>query len=212
MCGACCGPASDCMLAQAPQLKLLIVQSSQCNNHCYQSHQLNAPTRHRWYEREGPLRGTGAPVVAVLLYRKHVITDQQYIPQLIRQMEGEGLIPLPIFINGVEAHTVVRDQLSSRHEQELIRRGEAGSSSSLKRDAVVVDAVVNTIGFPLVGGPAGETPLQAAHSRCFGVASDLGTGNLLHLMLTTCLACMQMHAHPCACSNRPCGLTTPALY
>merc|ERR1719316_313833 len=26
---------------------------------------------------------------------------------------------------------------------------------SLKKDAVVVDAVVNTIGFPLVGGPAG---------------------------------------------------------
>lgn len=103
-------------------------------------------------------------MVAVLLYRKHVITDQQYIPQLIRQMEGEGLIPLPIFINGVEAHTVVRDQLSSRHEQALIRRGEAGSSSSLKRDAVVVDAVVNTIGFPLVGGPAGEAQLQRAHS------------------------------------------------
>jgi cobalamin biosynthesis Mg chelatase CobN len=115
----------------------------------------------RWYEREGPLRGTGAPVVAVLLYRKHVITEQQYIPQLIRQMESEGLLPLPIFINGVEAHTVVRDQLSSRHEQELIKRGEAGSSSSLKRDAVVVEAVVNTIGFPLVGGPAGEAALQA---------------------------------------------------
>jgi hypothetical protein len=36
------------------------------------------------YEREGPLRGTGAPVVGVLLYRKHVITDQPYIGQLIR--------------------------------------------------------------------------------------------------------------------------------
>lgn len=36
------------------------------------------------YEKEGPLRGTGAPVVGVLLYRKHVITDQPYILQLIR--------------------------------------------------------------------------------------------------------------------------------
>jgi magnesium chelatase subunit H len=37
-----------------------------------------------WYQREGPLRGSGAPVVGVLLYRKHVITQQEYIPQLIR--------------------------------------------------------------------------------------------------------------------------------
>ena len=42
-----------------------------------------------WYEREGPLRGTGAPVVGVLLYRKHVITDQPYIPQLIRWVTQE---------------------------------------------------------------------------------------------------------------------------
>ena len=63
------------------------------------------------YEREGPLRGSGAPVAAVLLYRKHVITEQPYIGQLITQMEAEGVIPLPIFINGVEAHTVVRGRL-----------------------------------------------------------------------------------------------------
>lgn len=61
-----------------------------------------------WYERAGPLRGQGAPAVAVLLYRKHVVTKQPYIMQLLRQMEAGGLIPLPIFINGVEAHTVVR--------------------------------------------------------------------------------------------------------
>ena len=46
-------------------------------------------------------------MAAVLLYRKHVITEQPYIGQLITQMEAEGVIPLPIFINGVEAHTVV---------------------------------------------------------------------------------------------------------
>ena len=46
-------------------------------------------------------------MAAVLLYRKHVITEQPYIGQLITQMEVEGVIPLPIFINGVEAHTVV---------------------------------------------------------------------------------------------------------
>jgi magnesium chelatase subunit H len=32
-------------------------------------------------------------------------------------MEAEGLLPVPVFINGVEAHTVVRDQLTSRAEQ-----------------------------------------------------------------------------------------------
>ena len=42
-----------------------------------------------WYEREGPLRGTGAPVVGGLLYWKHVITDQPYIPQLIRWVTQE---------------------------------------------------------------------------------------------------------------------------
>jgi magnesium chelatase subunit H len=69
-------------------------------------------------------------------------------------MEAEGVIPLPIFINGVEAHTVVRDLLTTRHEQELSAAGKL-RDSMLKRDAVMVDAVVSTIGFPLVGGPAG---------------------------------------------------------
>ncbi|WIA37068.1 hypothetical protein OEZ86_014043 [Tetradesmus obliquus] len=107
-----------------------------------------------WYEREGPLRGTDAPIVGVLLYRKHVITDQPYIHQLISQMEAEGLIPVPVFINGVEAHTVVRDQLTSEFEQAGIASGQL-ERGSLRRDAVKVDALLSTIGFPLVGGPAG---------------------------------------------------------
>lgn len=45
--------------------------------------------------------------MGILLYRKHVITEQPYIAQLIECMEQYGLRPLPIFINGVEAHTVV---------------------------------------------------------------------------------------------------------
>lgn len=110
----------------------------------------------RWYEKSGPLRGTGAPVVAVLLYRKHVITEQQYIPQLIRELEAQGLLPLPVFINGVEAHTVVRDLLTTEAEQDMVKRGLIGTNQTLKPDAVKVDAVVSTIGFPLVGGPAGS--------------------------------------------------------
>lgn len=36
------------------------------------------------------------------------IAVQAYIPELIQCLEREGLRPVPIFINGVEAHTVVR--------------------------------------------------------------------------------------------------------
>lgn len=123
--------------------------------------------------------------VGILLYRKHVITEQPYIAQLIECMEQYGLRPLPIFINGVEAHTVVRpgwwrgrrelvqrcrfppqspgaglrgackltpsprgwlqvrDQLTTTHEQQLLREGQA-TSPTLSRDAVMVDAIVNT--------------------------------------------------------------------
>ncbi len=73
----------------------------------------NSPAEYmKWYGKHGPLAGAirTAPVVGVLLYRKHVITEQPYVRQLIGQMEAEGLIPVPIFINGVEAHTVVRSE------------------------------------------------------------------------------------------------------
>jgi len=102
-----------------------------------------------WYAHSGPLRSSGAPVVAVLLYRKHVITRQPYIAELVSLMEGRGLIPVPIFINGVEAHTIVRDLLTSSWER------EAGGGAELKKGFAEVDALVSTIGFPLVGGPAG---------------------------------------------------------
>ncbi|MEM9274825.1 MAG: magnesium chelatase subunit H [Cyanobacteria bacterium P01_F01_bin.143] len=95
------------------------------------------------------------PVIGILLYRKHVITKQPYIPQLIKHFEAEELIPLPIFINGVEGHVAVRDWMSSAYEQEQRSRGNK-EILSLKKDAVTVDAIVSTIGFPLVGGPAGS--------------------------------------------------------
>ncbi|CAL8470018.1 g9560 [Coccomyxa elongata] len=109
-----------------------------------------------WYAKHGALRDRAdAPTVAVLLYRKHVITRQGYIAQLVRCFEEDGVRPVPIFINGIEAHTVVRDLLTTEHEQQLKAQGKPGPASSLKRDAAKVDAFVSTIGFPLVGGPAG---------------------------------------------------------
>ncbi|AMA08753.1 magnesium chelatase subunit H [Picosynechococcus sp. PCC 73109] len=95
------------------------------------------------------------PIVAVLLYRKHVVTKQPYIPQLIRKFEADGLVPLPIFINGVEAHVIVRDWLTTDYEQHQRLHGQV-EIKSLKADAVKVEGIVSTIGFPLVGGPAGS--------------------------------------------------------
>ena len=107
-----------------------------------------------WYQMHGRVQ-EDAPIVAILLYRKHVITNQQYINDLIRLFEDDGLKPLPIFITGIEAHTVVRDVLTSQTEQQRIASGKQ-KRDTLRGDAISVDAVVNTIGFPLVGGPAGS--------------------------------------------------------
>ena len=95
------------------------------------------------------------PTIGILLYRKHVITKQPYILQLIKHFESQGLIPLPVFINGVEGHVIVRDWLTTDYEQEQRQQGNK-EILSLKDNAVKVDAIVSTIGFPLVGGPAGS--------------------------------------------------------
>ncbi|MEG4092035.1 cobaltochelatase subunit CobN [Microcoleus sp. Pol12B4] len=96
-----------------------------------------------------------SPVVGILLYRKHVITKQPYIPQLIRYFEEAGIVPLPIFINGVEGHVAVRDWMTTADETARRKQGNI-ETLSLSKDAVEVDAIVSTIGFPLVGGPAGS--------------------------------------------------------
>jgi magnesium chelatase subunit H len=111
-----------------------------------------------------------APRVAVLLYRKHVITELRYIDDLLTQMEAEGIIPVPIFINGVEAHTIVRDLLTSHPEMDGVQTRRITRDGTYQpAQAVVVDAIVNTIGFPLVGGPAGSM----AAGRNLAVAEQL---------------------------------------
>ncbi|BAZ51874.1 protoporphyrin IX magnesium chelatase [Nostoc sp. NIES-4103] len=104
---------------------------------------------------QSPVPNTQSPVVGILLYRKHVITKQPYIPQLIRRFEAAGLIPLPIFINGVEGHVAVRDWMTTDYEIQQRQIGNV-ETLSLSAEAVKVDAIVSTIGFPLVGGPAGS--------------------------------------------------------
>lgn len=108
-------------------------------------------------ERNFTLAPDNAPRVAILLFRKHVITGQRYLQDLLTIMEAQGVLPIPIFINGVEAHTIVRDLLTSEHEMEQVRLGKVRRDDTYRSgDAVAVDAIVNTVGFPLVGGPAGS--------------------------------------------------------
>ncbi|MGK7883270.1 MAG: magnesium chelatase subunit H, partial [Crocosphaera sp.] len=105
-----------------------------------------------WYQQQ---KSIDNPLVAVLLYRKHVITQQPYIPQLISSFEQQRLTPVPIFINGVEGHVIVRDWLTTTYETQQRNLGNK-EIRSLAKDAIEVDAIVSTIGFPLVGGPAGS--------------------------------------------------------
>ncbi|NET00381.1 MAG: magnesium chelatase subunit H [Sphaerospermopsis sp. SIO1G1] len=107
----------------------------------------------RW--GDGEMRRKSYPVIGILLYRKHVITKQNYIPQLIKKFEASGLIPLPIFINGVEGHVAVRDWMTTDYETQQRQQGNI-ETLSLSDQAVKVDAIISTIGFPLVGGPAGS--------------------------------------------------------
>ncbi|BAZ84783.1 magnesium chelatase subunit H [Dolichospermum compactum] len=108
----------------------------------------------QWYRKRDKGRGN-SPIIGILLYRKHVITKLPYIPQLIRYFEKAGLTPLPIFINGVEGHVAVRDWMTSDYETQQRQRGNI-ETPSLTAEAVKIDAIVSTIGFPLVGGPAGS--------------------------------------------------------
>lgn len=107
-----------------------------------------------WYSSR-PQAPSCSATIGILLYRKHVITQQAYIPKLIRTFEQAGLRPLPIFINGVEGHVAVRDLMTTEYEQAQRQQG-VKETPSLSSEAGMVDAIVSTIGFPLVGGPAGS--------------------------------------------------------
>ena len=129
------------------------------------------------------------PTIGILLYRKHVITKQAYIPQLIRAFEQAGLIPVPIFINGVEGHVAVRDLMTTAYEQQQRQLG-VNETLSLSKEAVVVDAIVSTIGFPLVGGPAGS--MEAG--RQVEVAKRILTAKNVPYMVAAPLLIQDIHS------------------
>ena len=147
-----------------------------------------------------------APRVAVLLFRKHVITNLHYIPDLLSIMEQQGIIPIPIFINGVEAHTIVRDLLTSEYETIQVQRYRVQRDTTYQRSkAVSVDAIVNTIGFPLVGGPAGS--MEAG--RNVAVASQLlSSMNVPYIIASPLL----LQTIPQWQSNGVLGLQSVVLY
>lgn len=64
-------------------------------------------------------------------------------------------------MSGVEAHVVVRDLFTTTAEQQSLRAGLI-AKDTLSDSAAVVDAVINTIGFPLVGGPAGSMEVRGS--------------------------------------------------
>ncbi|CAM9561776.1 unnamed protein product [Heterosigma akashiwo] len=145
-------------------------------------HRRDAPRpafgRRRWGGRRGrgsPMHASSMPLLLLLLCTSCLaLFGQRYLGQLVDQLEAAGVLPLPIFINGVEAHTVVRDLLTSAHEQDQKRKG-IHQISSLSKDAVEVDCIINTIGFPLVGGPAGS---MEAGRRTDVAAAILGAKGL----------------------------------
>ncbi|MFN8500346.1 cobaltochelatase subunit CobN [Kouleothrix sp.] len=77
----------------------------------------------------------GLPTVALLAFRKHVVQQQRYLGELVHTLEAQGLAVLPIFVSGIEAHVAVREWIARQP----------------------VDLILSTMGFPLVGGPAGST-------------------------------------------------------
>jgi len=73
--------------------------------------------------------------VGMLFFRKHLVQERGYIDDVIRAFENAGLSVLPMFVAGIEGHVAVRDWLAKEK----------------------IDLLVSTIGFALVGGPAGST-------------------------------------------------------
>jgi magnesium chelatase subunit H len=96
----------------------------------------------KWYRKQrDPKRRRGAaipadaPLVAILTFRKHIVQRQQYVADLIEALEAQGMAVLPIVVSGIETHVAVREWVARQK----------------------VDLIINTMGFPIIGGPAGST-------------------------------------------------------
>ncbi|NJM07453.1 DUF3479 domain-containing protein [Candidatus Gracilibacteria bacterium] len=91
----------------------------------------------------------GLPIgtVAVLSFRAHILTGTQYHNEVVRALEAQGLRVIPLFCMGIETHIAVREWLPK----------------------LGVDLVINTMGFPLVGGRRVRQKLEGRprfHENC----------------------------------------------
>ncbi len=93
----------------------------------------------------------GQPLVALLVFRKHLLQQQTYPNDLIRALESKNLAVLPIFVSGIEAHVALRDWVAKEK----------------------VDFVISTMGFSVVGGPAGSTRPGANHDISAEIMSGI---------------------------------------
>ncbi len=100
-----------------------------------------------------PHRRSPLGTVAVLSFRAHILTGTQYHNDVVRALEAVGLRVIPIFVMGIESHVVVREWLTR----------------------MKVDVLINTMGFPLVGGPAGSTKAGLTASIARELLSTLDT-------------------------------------
>lgn len=130
-------PAGEAPIVQTPSIGLL---------HPMRTSFFENPAEYvQWYFRMFPKRREW-PRVAVLLYRKHVISGLKYIPRLIQLLEDREIVPLPVFISGVEAHIILRDYLTSPHKENARSVGERIFGSFRRGKLASVDAVISTIG------------------------------------------------------------------
>lgn len=112
-----------------------------------------------WERSFNPKSKTQNPksTVGLLFFRKHLVQERGYIDDVIRAFENAGLSALPMFVAGIEAHVAVRDWLAKEK----------------------IDLLVSTIGFALVGGPAGST----APGLSAKIANDiLGSMNVPYIV------------------------------
>jgi len=89
----------------------------------------------RWERSRKGARKQTIGTVAVIVFRVHLLSGMEYLYDIVRALEAGDLRVLPLFVMGVETHVVLREWL----------------------DRMGVDVVINTMGFPLVGGPAGSS-------------------------------------------------------
>ncbi|HEX2912835.1 MAG TPA: magnesium chelatase subunit H [Chloroflexia bacterium] len=90
-----------------------------------------------WEKKTGRWNGKAhsRATIGLIFFRKHLIIGHDYVSPVIRALEQEGLRVLPVAVTGVEGHVAVRDWLAD----------------------LGIDFLINLLGFPLVGGPAGST-------------------------------------------------------